>query len=72
MSRHAAIKQVRGQDLQERLRKQGIIVKGGSWEGLAEEAPEAYKDVNLVVDVVHNAGIACKVAKTVPLGVIKG
>jgi len=72
MSRSAAIKQVRGQELQERLRKQGIFVKGESWEGLAEEAPEAYKDVDRVVKVVHEAGIARKVAKTVPLGVIKG
>ena len=72
MSRSAAIKQVRGQDLQERLKKQGIIVRGGSWEGLAEEAPEAYKDVDRVVNVMHNTGVARKVVKTVPLGVIKG
>jgi len=72
MSRSAAIKQIRGQDLQARLKQQGIIVKGGSWEGLAEEAPEAYKDVDRVVNVIHQAGIARKVARTVPLGVIKG
>ncbi len=72
LSRAAAIKKVRGQELQERLRKQGIIVRGGSWKGLAEEAPEAYKDVDRVVEVVHRAGIARKVAKLVPLGVIKG
>ncbi|MHB0936989.1 MAG: RtcB family protein [Armatimonadota bacterium] len=72
MSRSAAIKQLRGQDLQARLKRQGIVVKGGSWEGLAEEAPEAYKDVDRVVNVIHQAGIARKVARTVPLGVIKG
>jgi len=72
MSRSAAVKQIRGQDLQARLKEKGITVKGGSWEGLAEEAPEAYKDVNRVVNVIHNAGIARKVARTVPLGVIKG
>jgi len=72
MSRSAAIKQIRGQDLQARLKQQGIVVKGGSWEGLAEEAPEAYKDVDRVVNVIHQAGIARKVARTVPLGVIKG
>ena len=72
MSRTAALKQVRGQELQERLHKQGIFIKGGSWESLAEEAPEAYKDVDRVVNVVHHAGIARKVARTVPLGVIKG
>jgi tRNA-splicing ligase RtcB len=72
MSRSAATKLVRGQDLQARLKRQGIVVKGGSWEGLAEEAPEAYKDVDRVVNVIHHAGIARKVARTVPLGVIKG
>jgi len=72
LSRAAAIKQVRGQELQERLRRQGIIVRGGDWKGLAEEAPEAYKDVERVVEVVHRAGIARKVARLVPMGVIKG
>jgi tRNA-splicing ligase RtcB len=40
--------------------------------GLAEEAPDAYKDVSKVVDVVHNAGLSVKVARLEPLGVIKG
>jgi tRNA-splicing ligase RtcB len=44
----------------------------GSMSGLAEEAPGAYKDVNRVVDVVHGAGIALKVARLIPLAVIKG
>lgn len=72
MSRRAAKRQIRGQDLQRELGERGIIVRGGSWKGLAEEAPAAYKDVNRVVDIVHKAGIARKVAKLRPLGVIKG
>ncbi len=72
LSRKAATRQVRGQELQRQLAEQGIIVRGESWKGLAEEAPQAYKDVERVVDVVHGAGIARKVARLRPLGVIKG
>lgn len=72
MSRSAAIKQVQGKELQKRLKSQGIYVHGGSWEGLAEEAPEAYKDIDRVVMAMECAGVAKRVAKTVPLGVIKG
>ena len=71
LSRHAALKEVSGADLQERLRRQGILVRGSA-RGLAEETPEAYKDVDHVVEVVHQSGIAQKVARVVPLGVIKG
>ena len=70
-SRHAVQRQVRGEDLQRRLAEQGIAVRG-PWKGLAEEAPEAYKDIDRVVNVVAKAGLARLVAKTVPLGVIKG
>jgi tRNA-splicing ligase RtcB len=73
MSRAAAIKNVDGYELQQRLKNKGITVRGGGkWEELAEEAPEAYKNVHQVVNVMHHAGIARKVARTVPLGVIKG
>jgi tRNA-splicing ligase RtcB len=72
MSRAAASKQVQGRELQKRLRSQGVYVHGGSWEGLAEEAPEAYKDIDRVVQTMECAGVAKRVAKTVPLGVIKG
>jgi len=72
MSRTKAKQIVRGQTLKEQLEKQGIAVRAGSMPGLAEEAPIAYKDVEEVVDVVHNAGIAKKVARLKPLGVIKG
>jgi len=72
MSRRAATRKIRGRDVQDELAGRGIVVRGGSWKGLAEEAPEAYKDVDRVVNVVHATGIARKVAKSVPLGVIKG
>lgn len=72
MSRHQAKKRWRGPELKSQLEKQGIIVRAGSMRGLAEEAPLAYKDVNVVVDVVDGVGIAKKVAKLKPLAVIKG
>lgn len=72
MSRHAALKVVHGEKLKQELEAQGIRVRSGSWRGLAEEAPVAYKDVDQVVRVVHQAGIAKKVAKLKPLAVIKG
>jgi tRNA-splicing ligase RtcB len=72
MSRTKARKQVHGADLRGKLEAQGIVVRAGSNRGLAEEAPLAYKDVSRVVEVVHNAGIACKVAHLRPLAVIKG
>lgn len=72
MSRTAAKKDVRGEDIQRELAARGIVVRGHSRAGLAEEAPSAYKDVQQVVDVVHNAGISRRVARLRPLGVIKG
>jgi len=72
LSRTKAKKQIWGEDLMRELRQQGIAVKAGSMAGLAEEAPAAYKDVERVVNVVEGAGIALKVARLEPLGVIKG
>ena len=72
MSRSRAKKEVRGADLKERLEARGISVRAGSLAGLAEEAPLAYKDVDSVVDVVDGAGIARKVARLRPIGVVKG
>jgi tRNA-splicing ligase RtcB len=72
MSRKKAKKSVSGVDLRNHLEGQGIHVRAGSLAGLAEEAPAAYKDVNRVVNVVHGAGIARKVARLTPLSVIKG
>jgi tRNA-splicing ligase RtcB len=72
MSRTAARKRVHGAELRKKLEEQGIIVRAGSYRGLAEEAPSAYKDVSRVVDVVDGVGIARKVARLRPLSVIKG
>jgi tRNA-splicing ligase RtcB len=72
MSRAQARKQVRGEKLKGELEYRGIAVRAGSMSGLAEEAPAAYKDVHRVVEVVHRAGIARKVARLEPLAVIKG
>jgi tRNA-splicing ligase RtcB len=72
MSRKKAKKSIHGPGLREQLEARGIRVRAGSMSGLAEEAPAAYKDVNRVVDVVHNAGIARKVARLRPLAVVKG
>jgi tRNA-splicing ligase RtcB len=72
MSRKQAKKAVRGDQLRSQLESRGIHIRAGSLAGLAEEAPGAYKDVDRVVDVVHGAGIAAKVARLEPLIVIKG
>ena len=72
MSRHKAKQEIRGETLRDDLEKDGISVRAGSLPGLAEEAPEAYKDVDEVVKVVSGAGIARKVARLVPVAVIKG
>jgi tRNA-splicing ligase RtcB len=72
LSRSSAKKQVVGSELRKQLESQGIIVRCPSNTELAEEAPLAYKDVERVVDVVIRAGIAKKVARLVPRGVLKG
>ena len=72
MSRAKARKEVRGEELRSRLEAQSIAVRAGSMSGLAEEAPEAYKDVSRVVEVVHRAGVGKKVARLEPLAVVKG
>jgi tRNA-splicing ligase RtcB len=72
LSRHAALRETRGETVVAELRQKGIVVRGASMKGLAEEAPGAYKDIDRVVNVVHRAGIARKVARLRPLGVIKG
>ncbi|HJX28083.1 MAG TPA: RtcB family protein, partial [Thermoanaerobaculia bacterium] len=71
MSRTAAKKVKSGHEVRKDLERQGIVVHGSSGE-LAEEAPHAYKDVDRVVQVVHDAGLARKVARLRPVGVIKG
>ncbi len=72
LSRKAAKKRIWGEDLIREMRERGIAVHAGSMAGLAEEAPQAYKDVERVVEVVTGAGLARKVARLEPLGVIKG
>jgi tRNA-splicing ligase RtcB len=72
MSRAKAKREVRGSVLKAELEKQGVSVRSGSLAGLAEEAPVAYKDVEAVVDAVQGAGLAKKVARLKPVGVIKG
>jgi tRNA-splicing ligase RtcB (3'-phosphate/5'-hydroxy nucleic acid ligase) len=72
LSRTAARARVRGATLRAELEARGIVVRCPSNRGLAEEAPFAYKDVDRVVGVVERAGIARRVARLVPLGVLKG
>jgi tRNA-splicing ligase RtcB len=72
MSRSAAKKGVTAKEIQKELESRGIIVQSLTREGLTEEKPEAYKDIEDVVDVVHNAGLASRVARLRPIGVIKG
>lgn len=72
MSRTKAKKEIDGGELRARMKRMGIEVAAGSNRGLVEEAPEAYKDVDSVVDVVHRAGIARKVARLRPVAVVKG
>jgi tRNA-splicing ligase RtcB len=72
LSRGAAKRSVKSQDVLQELESRGITVKAGNLSSLAEEASQAYKDVTEVIDVVHHAGISRKVAMAVPMGVIKG
>jgi len=71
-SRTAAAKSVDLNTLLKELDSKGIIVKASGRRTLVEEAPEAYKDINEVIDVVHNAGISKRVCRMRPIGVIKG
>ena len=72
LSRTKAIKQGKGRSIARELEQQGIFVLARGRQTLSEEMPEAYKDVNEVVEVVHQAGLARKVAKMRPAGVVKG
>jgi tRNA-splicing ligase RtcB len=71
-SRAAAKRQLRGEDVLKYLESRDITIRAGSLKNIAEEAPQAYKDVSTVVNVTHNAGISHIVARTRPMGVIKG
>jgi tRNA-splicing ligase RtcB len=72
LSRTAAVKEAAGRRIDRELEAKGVIARAQSRKGLAEEAPLAYKNVDDVVEVVHNAGLSKKVARMRPLGVIKG
>jgi tRNA-splicing ligase RtcB len=72
MSRHAARKRIRGEALRRELEEEGIAVRSRSARGLAEEAPFSYKDVDEVVLTCERAGLARRVARLRPLGVVKG
>ncbi len=72
MSRQKAKKAIRGDQLKIDLEKKGIYIQAGSMSGLAEEAPGAYKDVDQVIEAVCGAGLARKIARLVPLAVVKG
>jgi tRNA-splicing ligase RtcB len=71
-SRHQAAQSISGQALRRRLEQQGIAVRGSSARGLAEEAPEAYKDVTAVIKAAEGAGLCRSVVRLQPLGVVKG
>jgi len=72
MSRHEARKRFRGEQIKRDLEGKGIALKSASWKGVAEEASEVYKSVDEVVRVSHEIGIGRRVARVVPLGVMKG
>jgi len=72
MSRTKARRNYNENDVKKSLNDKGIFIKALTRDGIVEETPQAYKDVDAVVNVSHNLGIATKVAKLVPIGVIKG
>ena len=72
MSRSQARRNYTEDYVKKSLNDKGIFIKALTRDGVVEETPEAYKDVDAVVNVSHNLGIATKVAKLIPIGVIKG
>lgn len=72
LSRHAALRHVRGDEVRHELEATGVAVRASSLRGLAEEAPLAYKDVDEVVATCERAGLTRRVARLRPLGVVKG
>lgn len=71
-SRHEALRKYSGEQIKSELEKKGIEVKSASWKGLVEEAPQVYKDIDEVARVSHELGLAKKVARLVPIAVMKG
>jgi tRNA-splicing ligase RtcB len=72
MSRTAALNKLKASDVRNEMKRSNIYLRNGSDEGLLEEAPAAYKDVDEVIRVVCEAGLTGKVAKLTPIGVVKG
>ena len=72
MSRHEALRRWRGRELVDALARRGFLIRSPSLRGVAEEAPEAYKDVGAVVDAAQAAGLARKVVRLEPMIVVKG
>ncbi|TET72948.1 MAG: RtcB family protein [Candidatus Aminicenantes bacterium] len=72
MSRHEALRRFKGEKIKQELESKGIELISTSWKGVAEEASQAYKDIDEVVKVSHQVGIGRIVAKVVPMGVMKG
>jgi tRNA-splicing ligase RtcB len=72
MSRAGALRSKSGSDVKRELENRGILLEAADIRVVSEEAPEAYKDVDMVAEVSHQVGIATKVAKIVPIGVVKG
>ena len=72
MSRHEALRRFRGEQIRDDLARRGIELRSTSWKGVAEEASEAYKDIDEVVQVSHDVGLGRRVARVVPVGVMKG
>jgi len=72
MSRHAAMQRKRGEQVKKELEAKGQVVKGASWAGLAEEMPEAYKDIDEVIASVELSGIGKKISRHSPMAVMKG
>ena len=71
-SRSAMLRNYRGEEIQKQMQAKDIFLKGASWKGIAEEAPQAYKDIDEVIRVSDSLGIGKSVVRVVPLGVIKG
>lgn len=72
LSRTRAMKDAKGRNLLDELNKRGVVIQASGYKTIAEEMPDAYKDVSDVVNVMHEEGITKKVAKLRPIGVIKG
>jgi tRNA-splicing ligase RtcB len=72
MSRAGAKRQYRGETVMRALESRGIYVKGDTVDTIVEEVPEAYKNPDDVVEVAHSVGMSRKVARLVPIGVVKG